>query len=451
MQIAIDHRIEIEIRAADLVDIDLLDLPGIVSMPQDVAAASLQLTRNFLQRDDTLALCVVDDLLPAVRSSQALGEIGRVNGLGARTIVVLTKVDMLTQQNPARLAHRLANPADTVGFEPTAFIPVINRGEHDGKSLTDALVAEEATFAEWKLATPGLPADDRLGLTGVLNALNALIEDRIRNNWLPQQLEKATSRLREVREETASLGALCVSSELFLDRLCEVVSEKLAELDLKKCVSNPEMQFYYDWMAKLNFPADVQGGGGRFNRVRRRMRAKNIWKLIVESVPSEDLVRKLISLALSDSQLPVKMDRFDPSIGRTLCAYAMNNNAEIETLANLGFREHYYSEPLSEHHYHQYAAAAASRITDEARDAVVEHVFMPLMERSFWSGLTRLDLQESPESRARRNHLLAQEAALERLIEELNRFRDGQGFHPTAEAPADDSGPPASAAPTNDY
>ena len=69
MQVVIDHRIEIEIRAADLVDIDLLDLPGIVSMPKDVAEASLRLTRDFLQRDDTLALCVIDDLLPAVRSS----------------------------------------------------------------------------------------------------------------------------------------------------------------------------------------------------------------------------------------------------------------------------------------------------------------------------------------------------------------------------------------------
>ena len=69
MQVAIDHRIEIEIRAADLVDIDLLDLPGIVSMPQDVAAASLQLTRYYLQKDDTLALCVVDDLLPAVMTN----------------------------------------------------------------------------------------------------------------------------------------------------------------------------------------------------------------------------------------------------------------------------------------------------------------------------------------------------------------------------------------------
>tara|TARA_B100000609_G_C17204965_1_gene430383 strand:+ start:25 stop:732 length:708 start_codon:yes stop_codon:yes gene_type:complete len=155
------------------------------------------------------------------------------------------------------------------------------------------------------------------------------------------------------------------------------------------------------------------------------MRAKAIWKLIVESVPSEDLVRKLISLALSDSQLPVKMDRFDPSIGRTLCAYAMNNNAEIETLANLGFREHYYCEPLSEHQYRNYAAAADSRIREEAKDAVLEHVFMPLAERSFWSGL-QLDLQESPQSRDRRNHLLAQDAALVRLIDELNRFRDGQ-------------------------
>ena len=429
MQVVIDHRIEIEIRAADLVDIDLLDLPGIVSMPKDVAEASLRLTRDFLQRDDTLALCVIDDLLPAVRSSQALGEIGRVDGLGARTIVVLTKVDMLqgpsSQQNPARLAHRLANPATTVGFAPKAFIPVINRGEDDGRSLSDTLDAEEATFAEWKRTTPELPAADHLGLTGVLTSLNSLIEEHIRQKWLPHQLEKATRRLQVVRDEIDSLGALPVSSELFLDRLCEVVSEKLAELDLKNCRFNPEMKFYCDWMAKLNFPADVQGGGGRFNRVRRRMRAKAIWKLIVESVPSEDLVRKLISLALSDSQLPVKMDRFDPSIGRTLCAYAMNNNAEIETLANLGFREHYYCEPLSEHQYRNYAAAADSRIREEAKDAVLEHVFMPLAERSFWSGL-QLDLQESPQSRDRRNHLLAQDAALVRLIDELNRFRDGQ-------------------------
>ena len=429
MQVVIDHRIEIEIRAADLVDIDLLDLPGIVSMPKDVAEASLRLTRDFLQRDDTLALCVIDDLLPAVRSSQALGEIGRVDGLGARTIVVLTKVDMLqgpsSQQNPARLAHRLANPATTVGFAPKAFIPVINRGEDDGRSLSDTLDAEEATFAEWKRTTPELPAADHLGLTGVLTSLNLLIEEHIRQKWLPHQLEKATRRLQVVRDEIDSLGALPVSSELFLDRLCEVVSEKLAELDLKNCRSNPEMKFYYDWMAKLNFPADVQGGGGRFNRVRRRMRAKNTWKLIVESVPSEDLVRKLISLALSDSQLPVKMDRFDPSIGRTLCAYAMNNNAEIETLANLGFREHCYSEPLDDYQYHNHAAAADSRIREEAKDAVLEHVFMPLVERSFWSGL-QLDLQESPQSRDRRNHLLAQDAALVRLIDELNRFRDGQ-------------------------
>ena len=429
MQVVIDHRIEIEIRAADLVDIDLLDLPGIVSMPKDVAEASLRLTRDFLQRDDTLALCVIDDLLPAVRSSQALGEIGRVDGLGARTIVVLTKVDMLqgpsSQQNPARLAHRLANPATTVGFAPKAFIPVINRGEDDGRSLSDTLDAEEATFAEWKRTTPELPAADHLGLTGVLTSLNLLIEEHIRQKWLPHQLEKATRRLQVVRDEIDSLGALPVSSELFLDRLCEVVSEKLAELDLKNCRFNPEMKFYCDWMAKLNFPADVQGGGGRFNRVRRRMRAKAIWKLIVESVPSEDLVRKLISLALSDSQLPVKMDRFDPSIGRTLCAYAMNNNAEIETLANLGFREHCYSEPLDDYQYHNHAAAADSRIREEAKDAILEHVFMPLVERSFWSGL-QLDLQESPQSRDRRNHLLAQDAALVRLIDELNRFRDGQ-------------------------
>ena len=219
---------------------------------------------------------------------------------------------------------------------------------------------------------------------------------------------------------------------------------------------NPEMRFYCDWMAALNFPAINCREPGRFNRVRRRMRAKANWKLIVESVRSEKLVRKLISLALSDSQLPVKMDRFDPSIGRTLYAHAVNNNTEIETLTNLGLPEHLNEPPHNnmprgglQFGCPHFTSGLDQKlvIVEEAKDAVLEHVFMPLVERSFWSGLTRLDLQESPESRARRNHLFAQEAALERLIEELNRFRDGQGFHPNAEAPAGDSGPPASAAP----
>ena len=209
---------------------------------------------------------------------------------------------------------------------------------------------------------------------------------------------------------------------------------------------NPEMRFYCDWMAALNFPAINCREPGRFNRVRRRMRAKANWKLIVESVRSEKLVRKLISLALSDSQLPVKMDRFDPSIGRTLYTHAMNNNAEIETLANLSFPEHVFSEPMGEVSgaFHDFAATD-SRIREEAKDAVLEHVFMPLMERSFWSGLPGLDLQESPESRARRSHLLAQEAALVRLIEELNRFRDGQ--HSNEEAPFAFGGAAPAAAP----
>ena len=84
---------------------------------------------------------------------------------------------------------------------------------------------------------------------------------------------------------------------------------------------------HYDWMAKLNFPADVQGGAVI---VRRRMRAKNTgnssWKRLVRT--------KTVSLALSDSQLPVKMDRFDP----TYCKDAMN---EIENARQLRLREHY--------------------------------------------------------------------------------------------------------------
>ena len=133
-------------------------------LPNQVAAASLQLTRQKLADPDTLVLCVVEDTGSTVRGSAALGEIGRVNGLPERTIVVLTKVDMSPRKNPARLASRLADPVATVGFQPLAFVPVINRDEGDGKSLSDAVEAEEATFAEWSQTTPGLLAAGRLGL-----------------------------------------------------------------------------------------------------------------------------------------------------------------------------------------------------------------------------------------------------------------------------------------------
>ena len=193
-----EHEIEISIYAANVPDLDLIDLPGLVGAPLDVAEATLQLTRRYLARPNTIVLCIVSDQSDTIRGSQALGEVVRA-GVHDRALVVLTKVDG-SSKNPLRLSKRLENPKHLVGFQPRAVVPVRNRSpdDEDDVSLLDVLKNEAVLFESWGMGNAGLPA--------VLESLNIILEEHITAEWVPKQMTFVQKRLEELRQSLAALG-----------------------------------------------------------------------------------------------------------------------------------------------------------------------------------------------------------------------------------------------------
>ena len=193
-----EHEIEISIYAANVPDLDLIDLPGLVGAPLDVAEATLQLTRRYLARPNTIVLCIVSDQSDTIRGSQALGEVVRA-GVHDRALVVLTKVDG-SSKNPLRLSKRLENPKHLVGFQPRAVVPVRNRSpdDEDDVSLLDVLKNEAVLFESWGMGNAGLPA--------VLETLNVILEEHITAEWVPKQITFVQKRLEELRQSHAALG-----------------------------------------------------------------------------------------------------------------------------------------------------------------------------------------------------------------------------------------------------
>ena len=224
--------IEIEIRACNVPTLTLVDLPGLVSMPPEVREQTLQLTRTYLSRPNTLVLCVIDGNTATLRGgAKALEEIRDFS----KTIVVMPKVDKMVRPNfapataegLAALADRLADPSGELGCEPVALIPVINRMAQE-ISLPDLVIAERDEFQRWKTQQPGLEGKP-LGILAVLSALNELFETHMSEVWVPAETRKLLALKEEKERDLAALGESLSGSEEQAVLVLEEVSLKMRE------------------------------------------------------------------------------------------------------------------------------------------------------------------------------------------------------------------------------
>lgn len=78
----------------DVPTLELVDLPGIQTFPEDSRKSTTNLVHNYLSKPDTLILCVVDATIPSLDSSIAMQMIRDANKL-PNTILALTKSDLV--------------------------------------------------------------------------------------------------------------------------------------------------------------------------------------------------------------------------------------------------------------------------------------------------------------------------------------------------------------------
>ncbi|KAK9287432.1 hypothetical protein L1049_015853 [Liquidambar formosana] len=204
-----DKQIRLKIFSPNVLDITLVDLPGITKVPvgdqpTDIEARIRTMIMSYIK----LPSCLILAVTPAnsdLANSDALQIAGNADPDGNRTIGVITKLDIMDRGTDAR--NLLLGKVIPLRL---GYVGVVNRSQEDimlNRSIKDALVAEEKFFRSRPVYN-GLA--DRCGVPQLAKKLNQILVQHIKT-VLPGLKSRISSALVAVAKEHASYGEITES------------------------------------------------------------------------------------------------------------------------------------------------------------------------------------------------------------------------------------------------
>ncbi|KAL1215839.1 Dynamin-related protein 3A [Cardamine amara subsp. amara] len=227
-----DKQIRLKIYSPNVLDITLVDLPGITKVPvgdqpTDIEARIRTMILSYIKAPTCLILAVT----PAnsdLANSDALQIAANADPDGHRTIGVITKLDIMDKGTDAR--NLLLGKVVPLRL---GYVGVVNRCQEDillNRTVKEALIAEEKFFRS-RPVYHGLT--DRLGIPQLAKKLNQILVQHIKV-LLPDLKSRISNALvatakehqsyGEVTESRAGQGALLLN---FLSKYCEAYSSLL--------------------------------------------------------------------------------------------------------------------------------------------------------------------------------------------------------------------------------
>ncbi|MCL7038357.1 hypothetical protein MKW94_024904 [Papaver nudicaule] len=204
-----DKQIRLKIYSPNVLDITLVDLPGITKVPvgdqpSDIEARIRTMILSYIKHPSCLILAVT----PAnadLANSDALQIAGTADPDGYRTIGVITKLDIMDRGTDAR--NFLLGKVVPLRL---GYVGVVNRSQQDimqNLSIKDALAQEESFFRSRPVYN-GLA--DRCGVPQLAKKLNQILVQHIKT-VLPELKSRISSSLVAVAKEHASYGEITES------------------------------------------------------------------------------------------------------------------------------------------------------------------------------------------------------------------------------------------------
>ncbi|XP_038903843.1 dynamin-related protein 3A isoform X2 [Benincasa hispida] len=204
-----DKQIRLKIFSPNVLDITLVDLPGITKVPvgdqpSDIEARIRTMIMSYIKRPTCLILAVT----PAnsdLANSDALQIAGNADPDGIRTIGVITKLDIMDRGTDAR--NLLLGKVIPLRL---GYVGVVNRSQEDillNRSIKDALVDEEKFFRTHPVYN-GLA--DRCGIAQLAKKLNQVLVQHIKAVF-PGLKSRISAALVSVAKEHASYGEITES------------------------------------------------------------------------------------------------------------------------------------------------------------------------------------------------------------------------------------------------
>ncbi|KAJ8764767.1 hypothetical protein K2173_009167 [Erythroxylum novogranatense] len=204
-----DKQIRLKIFSPNVLDITLVDLPGITKVPvgdqpSDIEARIRTMIMSYIKKPTCLIIAVT----PAnsdLANSDALQIAGNADPDANRTIGVITKLDIMDRGTDAR--NLLLGKVIPLRL---GYVGVVNRSQEDimlNRSIKDALAAEEKFFRSRPVYN-GLA--DRCGVPQLAKKLNQILVQHIKA-ILPGLKSRISTALVSVAKEHASYGEITES------------------------------------------------------------------------------------------------------------------------------------------------------------------------------------------------------------------------------------------------
>ncbi|KAL7583115.1 dynamin-related protein 3A [Lactuca sativa] len=204
-----DKQIRLKIFSPNVLDITLVDLPGITKVPvgdqpSDIEARIRTMIMSYIKTPSCLILAVT----PAnsdLANSDALQIAGNADPDGYRTIGVITKLDIMDRGTDAR--NFLLGKVIPLRL---GYVGVVNRSQEDimlNRTIKDALVAEEKFFRSRPVYNE---LADRCGVPQLAKKLNQILVQHIKT-VLPGLKSRISATLVSVAKEHASYGEITES------------------------------------------------------------------------------------------------------------------------------------------------------------------------------------------------------------------------------------------------
>ncbi|KAJ6733786.1 DYNAMIN 3A-LIKE PROTEIN [Salix koriyanagi] len=204
-----DKQIRLKIFSPNVLDITLVDLPGITKVPvgdqpSDIEARIRTMIMSYIKKPSCLILAVTaanSDLA----NSDALQIAGNADPDGYRTIGIITKLDIMDRGTDAR--NLLLGKVIPLRL---GYVGVVNRCQEDiilNRSIKDALAAEEKFFRSRPVYNS---VADRCGVPQLAKKLNQILVQHIKS-ILPGLKSRISSALVSVAKEHASYGEITES------------------------------------------------------------------------------------------------------------------------------------------------------------------------------------------------------------------------------------------------
>jgi replication fork clamp-binding protein CrfC len=183
----------VKIFSRTVVDLTLVDLPGMTKVPtgdqqHNIEQVIAELNMRFITPKNAIIMAVCAANVD-LANSDALKIARRVDPLGERTIGVITKIDLMDEgTNAIEILSGKVIPLKL------GYVGVVGRSQKDilqQKTIDDALKAEDRFF---RTSPTYAGLSNRLGVPYLVHTLNKIIVDHIKKN-LPEIRSQITALL----------------------------------------------------------------------------------------------------------------------------------------------------------------------------------------------------------------------------------------------------------------